>query len=88
MATTLSPKDIMSVYQKIPLEPGIEKLFEKYCLATPNNSTKKQILLVDDTLENLKLVTIFLNQYEFEVLTAKSGTHALKIMENASPDLI
>src|SRR5919199_1714936 len=78
----------MPFHQKSTLEKWIEKPFEKPCLTTPNNSPKKQILLVDDTLENLKLVTTFLNQYEFEVLTAKSGTHALKILENASPDLI
>src|SRR5919202_2448013 len=78
----------MPFHQKSTLEKWIEKPFEKHCLTTPNNSPKKQILLVDDTLENLKLVTTFLNQYEFEVLTAKSGTHALKILENASPDLI
>src|SRR5919199_1308213 len=78
----------MPFHQKSTLEKWIEKPFEKPCLTTPNNSPKKQILLVDDTLENLKLVTTFLNQYEFEVLTAKSGTHALKILEKASPDLI
>ena len=54
-----------------------------------NNSTKKQeILVVDHTSANLKLISDFLGESGFEVRIAKSGVHALKILEKASPDLI
>ena len=49
---------------------------------------KEQILIIDDTLENLKVISDFLKEFEFEVLTAKSGRQALKILEKASPNLI
>ncbi|MCA1992091.1 MAG: response regulator [Coleofasciculus sp. S288] len=49
---------------------------------------KEQILLVDDIVANLNLVSDFLLEAGFEVLTAKSGFQALKILERASPALI
>lgn len=51
-------------------------------------SKKEQILVVDDTPANLKLVSDFLRESGFEVRVAKSGIQALKIVEAASPDLI
>ncbi len=53
-----------------------------------NRPKKEQILVVDDTPANLKLVSDFLREPGFEVRVAKSGIQALKILETASPDLI
>ncbi|HBL57883.1 MAG TPA: hybrid sensor histidine kinase/response regulator [Cyanobacteria bacterium UBA8803] len=54
-----------------------------------NNSTKKaEILLVDDTSANLKLVSDLLEESGFEVRIAKNGIQALKILERVLPDLI
>jgi len=78
----------MQLYQELPWSQGVKNSFEKSFLTPHNKPVKEQILVVDDTLENLKLVTTFLSEYEFEVLTAKSGSHALRILENAAPDLI
>lgn len=49
---------------------------------------KEQILLVDDTTGNLKLVSDFLIEYGFEILVAKNGKQAIKKLEKASPNLI
>lgn len=51
-------------------------------------SQKQQILLVDDTVANLNLISDFLSEAGFEVLSVKSGSQALKVLERASPDLI
>ncbi len=56
---------------------------------TVKNSPKKwQILVVDDTSANLKLISDFLGESGFEIRIAKSGSQSLKILEEASPDLI
>lgn len=53
------------------------------------NSTKKnQILVIDDTTTNLKLVSDFLRKSGFEVRAAKSGIQALNILETTKPDII
>ncbi len=57
--------------------------------ASIKNSTKKnQILVIDDTTTNLKLVSDFLRESGFEVRVAKSGFQALQILETIKPDLI
>ncbi|AFZ19937.1 response regulator [Allocoleopsis franciscana] len=54
-----------------------------------NDSVKTgEILLVDDTNANLKLISDFLRESGFKVRGAKSGWKALKILEITSPDLI
>ncbi len=60
-------------------------------LAANNNiesTQKEQIMLVDDTNENIKLVSDFLTEYGFEILVAKNGKQAIKKLEKASPNLI
>jgi len=56
--------------------------------AIKNSRKKQQILVVDDTIANLKLVSDFLRESDFEVRIAKSGSQALKFMEKSQPDLI
>ena len=53
-----------------------------------NSPEKALILVIDDTLANLKLVSDFLRKAGFDVLVAKSGYQALKTLEKSSPDLI
>jgi PAS domain S-box-containing protein len=54
-----------------------------------NNSAKTQeILVIDDTSANLKLISDFLGDSGFEVRIAKNGIQALKILERVLPDLI
>ena len=43
-----------------------------------NYSPKEQIMLIDDTNENIKLVSDFLIEYGFEILVAKNGKQAIK----------
>lgn len=52
------------------------------------STQKEQIMLVDDTNENIKLVSDFLIEYGFEILVAKNGKQAIKKLEKASPNLI
>ena len=52
--------------------------------ATQNSS----ILIVDDNLTNLGVVTEYLKSHGFEILTARSGEMALKRVEYAMPDII
>ncbi len=53
-----------------------------------NSPKRQQILVVDDNSANLKLVSDFLRESDFEVRIAKSGSQALKFMEKSQPDLI
>lgn len=78
----------------MPLDQEFQSnLIPKQHLPNPdlqlNDSVKTgEILLVDDTNANLKLVSDFLRESGFKVRGAKSGWKALKILEITSPDLI
>ena len=50
--------------------------------------TNKSILLVDDSLPNLKLTRFLLMQDGFEVLTAENAEQALLALERSVPDII
>lgn len=52
------------------------------------NETKGSILVVDDTIQNLRLLTDILNQRGYEVRPARSGEFALKSARTEAPDLI
>ena len=47
-----------------------------------------EVLVVDDTVENLRLVTLFLNQYGVEVDTASNGKQAIERTLNKKYDLV
>ncbi len=47
-----------------------------------------RILIVDDDLDTLRLVGLFLQRHGFQVLAAKTGPHALKQAQEHLPDLI
>jgi signal transduction histidine kinase len=46
------------------------------------------ILLVDDQAENISVLYSLLHQYHYKILIAPSGEDALKVLEEAEPDLI
>jgi len=46
-----------------------------------NSSDKEQILVLDDTTVNLKLVANFLREAGYDVWAAKNGKFALKFLE-------
>ncbi|MBI5565284.1 MAG: response regulator transcription factor [Chloroflexi bacterium] len=48
----------------------------------------RKILVVDDTRNVLVMLTDFLGNQDFEVLTAADGREALKVVDDAKPDLI
>jgi len=52
------------------------------------SSEKSTILVVDDQLDNLKLLTTYLQQRGFELMVAQSGKETLKRVERIIPDII
>ncbi|MEZ4527533.1 MAG: response regulator [Desulfobacterales bacterium] len=58
-------------------------------METPEHTAlKAKILIVDDTIENLQLLSDILTQNGYSVTGAPDGPTALMIAENAPPDLI
>ncbi len=53
-----------------------------------NGFTNKKILVVDDSLINLKVAQNILKPYNFDLVTVKSGMEALDIAKNQTFDLI
>ena len=49
---------------------------------------KKKILFVDDEQDILRVVTVTLEKYGYEILTAVDGKEGLKIAANDRPDVI
>src|SRR3954470_18275803 len=50
--------------------------------------TSATILVVDDNEDNLNLLEMLLNSQGYDVLTAKSGSIALDLLERSHPDVI
>jgi len=48
----------------------------------------KKILVVEDELDNLKLVSLFLNQAGYEVSGAKDGVEAMELLGHSRFDLV
>lgn len=79
----------MLLHQTFPLNHDLQE--SQDCLVELKNSSdkdKEQILIVDDTTENLKLIANFLRESGYDVRAAKNGKFALKFLEKFSPDLI
>ena len=49
---------------------------------------KGKILVVDDSFNNLKLVSNFLSERGFQILVGTTGAQAMKLIEAKSPDLV
>ncbi len=52
------------------------------------SSTLKDILIVDDTIENLRVLSSILSEQGYNVRKATGGKMALKVVETLPPDLI
>ncbi len=48
----------------------------------------KKILIVDDDLDGLKLISLMLQRHGYEVITANAGNQAIVIANNELPDLV
>ena len=81
LLTIRKPPDII---QKINI---IDTIFMN-TLATPTGSSRKAtLLLVDDTPENLSVLSDLLKD-SYRILVARSGERALKLAAEQQPDLI
>jgi len=78
----------MSLYPNSQLHPDPPNELTHVCGEMKNSEGYAQILVIDDTPENLKLVSDFLREASFEVRIAKSGEQGLKLLEKLNPDLI
>jgi sigma-B regulation protein RsbU (phosphoserine phosphatase) len=50
--------------------------------------TKSQLLIVDDSRENLDALNIILRKENYDVMISDNGNAAMKLLESATPDLI
>jgi DNA-binding response OmpR family regulator/CO dehydrogenase nickel-insertion accessory protein CooC1 len=48
----------------------------------------EKILIIDDDLETLRLVSMMLQRMEYTVLTAPDGAHGLQLVKSENPDLV
>ncbi len=55
---------------------------------TPSESKALQILIIDDEVNNLRLITESLKGYGFELMTALNGEDGLLSAQHGQPDLI
>ncbi len=53
-----------------------------------NETTRKRILIIDDTKDVLAVISRRLKTWDFEALTASSGEEGLLIAEQQMPDLV
>jgi two-component system, OmpR family, KDP operon response regulator KdpE len=53
-----------------------------------STSDKKRVLMVDDNLEVLRFLEIYLKTHGFEVITTTSGEESLNLVKSCSPDII
>jgi signal transduction histidine kinase/ActR/RegA family two-component response regulator len=72
-------KDDGEVGKKRNLIPQIEHIADKYPMS---------ILVVEDNLINLKLITTMLKKLGYEILTAENGSIALDVLSNNKVDLV
>ncbi len=78
----------MLLHQKLQLTQDLQENLEDLDLDLESVSRKEQILVIDDTTENLKLITNFLRESGYDVRAAKNGKFAFNFLEKFSPDLI
>ncbi|OAD21389.1 Signal transduction response regulator, receiver region domain protein, partial [Candidatus Thiomargarita nelsonii] len=53
-----------------------------------NNEQKSSVLIIDDTLGNLKVLFNYLEKANFKVLIAEKGESGLKRLKYLKPDII
>jgi two-component system sensor histidine kinase/response regulator len=54
----------------------------------PQSTTRESILVVDDTVENLRLLASMLAEYDYEIRPVTSARQALQALKHNPPDLI
>jgi PAS domain S-box-containing protein len=78
----------MLVHQKLQLTQFVLEKLEDLDSDLEIRPEKEQILVIDDTAANLKLVSGFLRKAGYDVRVARNGKFALNFLEKATPDLI
>jgi putative two-component system response regulator len=73
-----------------PIKSGNDSLFERLLLRRDilTENKKQKILIVDDELMNLKVISFMLESYGYAYETATNGIEALEKAKSFSPDLI
>lgn len=80
---------IFSFYVKLPLSKEAKNLIERRkVISLLAGQPKYKILVVDDEVENRKLLVKMLTPLGFEVNEAKDGKEAIEIWSNSRPNLI
>ena len=55
---------------------------------SPDELRKSTVLVVDDNLQNLELITAYLEDIDCHILSAEGGYQALDIIRQTPPDLV
>ena len=55
---------------------------------SPEEAQKSTVLVVDDNLQNLELITAYLEDVDCGILSAEGGREALDIIQTTPPDLV
>lgn len=55
---------------------------------SPEEAQKSTVLVVDDNLQNLELITAYLEDVDCQILSAEGGKEALEVIQTTPPDLV
>ena len=78
------PEYIRQIVSKMLEDLGPSKLLEKTSEVRPTN----KILIADDVADNLSLLSRYLDNEGYSVISANNGTKALELIRSDMPDLI
>ena len=66
---------------RLPIKPADDR-------AAPEDETQYLVLVVDDSIDNLTMISLDLQQNGYKVATATNGEEAVKVAAMINPDLI
>lgn len=71
-----------------PLDPSKIKINPSHDVAGEDDEIQYLVLVVDDSIDNLTMISLDLQQNGYRVVTATNGEEAVKVAAMTNPDLI
>ncbi len=85
-------KYIIKVDQKNYSEEILGNIFENHTVTNLSsdllNCSNKRVLIVDDKTDNLSIMSEYLENYHFEIISAKSGKEAVSALQRERFDIV
>ncbi len=83
----------VSIPEKVTSKEKLGNIFKEHDKALANDNklldlSGKKVLIVDDNKVNIKLASRFLEQYNFEISSATSGSDCIKLVKENKYDII